>query len=145
MKKIPLMALTLLPLGAFAAVESFSDVPDLKPEVMRVYGLRSAISLNDNTVKVVLGTATGPGRDKAESYRIISNDDTEYAYEKFVCPTKIVGAKPPKKEFDIPPGGKPKGAVSTLTRAEVVFEVPFPLKKGVRYSIVAQATRAAAW
>ena len=51
MKKIPLMALALLPLGAFAAVESFSDVPDLKPEVMRVYGLRSAISLNDNTIK----------------------------------------------------------------------------------------------
>ncbi len=141
MKKIHLMALALFPLGAFAAVESFGDVPDLKPEVMRVYGLRSAMSLDDVTIKVVLGTATGPARDKAEAYRIISDDDAAYAYEKFVCPTKIVVAKPPKKEFDIPPGGKPKGAVSTLTRAEVVFEVPFPLKKGVRYSIVAQGDK----
>ena len=141
MKKIPLMALALLPLGAFAAVESFGDVPDLKPEVMRVYGLRSAMSLDDVTIKVVLGTATGPARDKAEAYRIISDDDAAYAYEKFVCPTKIVVAKPPKKEFDIPPGGRPKGAVSTLTRAEVVFEVPHPLKKGVRYSVVAQGEK----
>ena len=141
MKKIPLMALALLPLGAFAAVEAFGDVPDLKPEVMRVYGLRSAMSLDDVTIKVVLGTATGPGRDKAEAYRIISDDDAEYAYEKFVCPAKIVVAKPPKKEFDIPPGGRPKGAVATLTRAEVVFEVPQPLKKGVRYSVVAQGEK----
>ena len=138
-----LSVLSLYATAALAATnaDALSDLPDLKPEVMRVYGLRSAMSLDDVTIKVVLGTATGPARDKAEAYRIISDDDAEYAYEKFVCPAKIVVAKPPKKEFDIPPGGRPKGAVSTLTRAEVVFEVPHPLKKGVRYSIVAQGEK----
>ena len=140
MKKMSLMALALLPLGAFAAADAddLSDVPDIKPDVMRVYGMRSAMSLDDRTVKVVLGAATGPGRANAESYRITSDDDDAYAYEKFVRPTKIVVAKLPKNEFTILPGGRPKGAVSTLTRAEVVFEVPHPLKKGVRYSVVAQ-------
>ena len=50
--------------------DSLSDVPDLKPEVMRVYGVRSAQSLNDVTIKVVLGAATGPGRDKQEAYTL---------------------------------------------------------------------------
>ena len=77
-----LSVLSLYATAALAATnaDSLSDVPDLKPEVMRVYGLRSAMSLDDVTIKVVLGTATGPGRDKADAYRIISDDDSEYAY-----------------------------------------------------------------
>ena len=125
------------PLGS----ECLSDVPDIKPEVMRAYGVRSAQSLDDRTVKIVLGAATGPARDKAEAYRIVSDDDGAYAYGNFVQPAKIVVAKPPKKEFDIPPGNRPKGAVSALTRAEVVFEVPLPLKKDARYSVVAQGDK----
>ena len=136
--------------GAFAAflfavsplaAEGLSDAPDLKPEVMLAYGVRNAQALDEKTVKIVLGAATGPARDKAEAYRIVSDDDEAYAYEKFVCPKRIVVAKPPKKEFDIPPGSRPKGAVSSLTRAEVVFELPYPLKKGSRYSVVAQGDK----
>ena len=141
-KTLPAYAAVLLSSIVVAAhgadADAFSDTPDLKADVMRVYGVRCAKSVDDKTVKVVIGASCGPARAKAEAYRIVSEEDEAYAYEKFVRPTKVVTAKPPKKEFDIPAGNLPKGAMSQLTRAEVVLELPHPLKKGVRYSVVAQ-------
>ncbi len=115
-----------------------SDVPDLKIDAMRVYGVRSARAVDEKTVKVVIGASSTGMRTKPEAYRIISDADERYAYEKFVRPTKVVRAKNPSKEFDIPAGALPRGAVDTLTRAEVFLELPYPLRSGVVYHIVAQ-------
>ncbi len=114
------------------------SAPDLKPDVMRVYGVRSAVSLDDTTVKVVLGSSSTPARAKAQSYRIVSDADEAYAYSKFVTAKSVVRAKPPKPEFILPGKSLPNRAVAGLTRGEVVLTLPSPLKKGVKYSIVAQ-------
>ena len=55
-----------------ADADAFSDTPDLKADVMRVYGVRCAKSVDDKTVKVVIGASCGPARAKAEAYRIVS-------------------------------------------------------------------------
>ena len=62
------MRMPILAAAIFAASVSVSDTyssaPDLKLEAMRVYGVRSAISLDDNTIKVVIGSSSTPARAK---------------------------------------------------------------------------------
>ena len=136
------MRMPILAAAIFAASVSVSDTyssaPDLKLEAMRVYGVRSAISLDDNTIKVVIGSSSTPARAKPQSYRIVSDGDTAYAYSKFVTPKSVVRAKPPKAEFALSNKALPNRAVAELTRCEVILAVPYPLKKGVAYSVVAQ-------
>ena len=118
--------------------EAYSSRPDLKFDAMRVYGVRSAVSLDDTTVKVVIGSSETPARAKSEAYRIVSSDDEAYAYSKFVKAKGVVRAKPPKEEYKVSKKLLPNRAVDKLTRSEVVLTLPYPLKKGVKYSIVAQ-------
>lgn len=122
--------------AAFA--RDFTDVPDIKRDVMRVYGVRSARALDEKTVRIVIGSSVTHVRSQPKSYRIIGDGDNNYAYRKFVTPTKVLLAKPSKNEFDIPGGVRTKGAATSLTRSEVTLELPYPLKKGVRYHVIAQ-------
>lgn len=122
---------------AAAVPRDFSDVADIKREVMRVYGVRSARAIDARTVRIVIGASVTGARSTPASYRIISESDGNYAYEKFVRPVKVLSAKPSRKEFDFLVA-KQKGVAQSLTRSEVVMELPFPLKKGARYHIIAQ-------
>ena len=64
--KSPALLSTALAVLAFAVpARDLSDTPDIKIDVMRVYGVRNVRSLDDTTVKVVLGAATGPARGHA--------------------------------------------------------------------------------
>ena len=121
-----------------ALARDFTDVPDIKRDVMRVYGVRSARALDEKTVRIVIGSSVTNVRSQPKSYRIIGDGDNNYAYRKFVTPTKVLLAKPSKNEFDIPGGVRTKGAATSLTRSEVTLELPYPLKKGVRYHVIAQ-------
>ena len=123
--------------GAVSA-RDFTDVPDIKRDVMRVYGVRSACAINEKTVRIVIGSSVTSVRSQPKAYRIIGEGDANYAYEKFVTPTKVLLAKPSKNEFDIPGGVRTKGAATALTRSEVTLELPYPLKAGVRYHVIAQ-------
>lgn len=116
----------------------YSQTPDIKLDVMRVHGVRSAVSLDDTTIKVVIGASSTPSRAKPQSYRIVSDGDTDYAYSKFVTAKSVVRAKPPKAEFRIMDKSLPNRAAPELTSCEVILGVPYPLKKGVVYSVIAQ-------
>ena len=121
----------------------FSDVDDLRPIVMRTYGVRHARALDDRTVLVTIGASTTGVRDKADAWRIVSEDDPNYSYEKFVRPSSAT-ATPEKKELEFP-GGKlpPKPADIPLTRSEVTLSLPFPLKKGAHYAVIGQGINGA--
>ena len=137
--KMNVVVCALLAASSCAASVSrdFSGAADIKREVMRVYGVRSARAIDARTVRIVIGASVTGARATPASYRIISESDGNYAYEKFVRPTKVLLAKPSKKEFDFI-AAKQKGVAQSLTRSEVVLELPFPLKEGVCYHIVAQ-------
>ena len=137
--KMNVVVCVLLAASSCAAAVSrdFSGAADIKREVMRVYGVRSARAIDARTVRIVIGASVTGARATPASYRIISESDGNYAYEKFVRPAKVLSAKPSKKEFDFI-AARQKGVAQSLTRSEVVLELPFPLKEGVCYHIVAQ-------
>ncbi|MBO7222927.1 MAG: hypothetical protein J6V70_02185 [Kiritimatiellae bacterium] len=84
-------------------------VYDLKPQVMKAYGVRDAGATSSTTIKVVFGCSWTHSAFNADSYRIVSEDDANYAYEKFVRP---IAAKQLSQvvEFEVPNNhGLPKG------------------------------------
>ena len=110
---------------------------DLKPFALRAYGVRCAYATGEKTVVVVLGAASGPGRASAEAYRITSDADPAYAYEKFVRPVsaRIVEER---EEFPFPEGFKtPDAARVPLLRTVVELTLPHPLRLDTQYGLVA--------
>lgn len=112
---------------------------DLKPYVMKAYGLRDAGATSPTTVRVIIGCSWTHKAFEGASYRIVSPDDSNYAYDKFVYAT---GAKKISQdvEFEVPQNaGLPKGGdLTQLMRTEVEVTLPYPMKEGKRYSIIAQ-------
>ena len=66
------------------------SAPDKKPFVMTVMGVRKAFPVAADKIRVEIGMAsnTGPFLELG-AYRIVSEDDPEYAYEKFVRPADV--------------------------------------------------------
>ena len=115
-----------------------TGLADLKPLAMRVYGVRSVKVIDASTVKVNFGCATVDMRRNAGAYRIISEDDADYAYEKFVKPTEVKAGKE-AVEFPYPPGfaGHPK-AQQPMMICDCTLTLPTPLKSGCHYAVLAQ-------
>ena len=122
-------------------------VPDLKPLIMQGYGLRKATVVNDTTVQVIIGASSVEGRNKAENWRIVSTEDERYAYARFV---NVVTARTDslQTEFARPADIKPLSSSFSfssspssslpLTRSVVTLTLPYPLRRGVTYSIISQ-------
>lgn len=123
----------------FAATHAADLPPDVKPLALEVYGVRGAYAIDANTLRVVIGASAGAGRDHAWGYRITSEDDPNYAYEKFVFP---VGASIVEEgvEFPYPEEYAPPSDVATLplNRTVVDLKLPTPLKTECHYGLVAQ-------
>ena len=141
MKKIALFILATCLVGAslLAKVLQQPAVYDMKPQVMKAYGLRDAGATSAQTIRVVFGCSWTHKAFDARSYRIVSFNDPNYAYEKFVMPT-VAKQISQVTEFEVPVGaGLPKGGdVTKLMRTEVELTLPFPMKEGKRYSVIAQ-------
>ncbi len=142
MKKI----VKVVVMGAAVAVscvgeaKDLTNEADLTPLVMQSYGVRRAWSEDDVTVKVELGASQTQAREWVDSYRIVSRVDTNYAYEKFVRP-KAVEAPFAKVEFTRPTGTKlPSAADLPLVSSVVTLKLPEPMKKGVKYAVIAQGS-----
>ena len=128
----------LLALVAAAALScDLENVVDVKPYANRVYGIRQVERKDAATLWVTLGATASVFRNTAEAWRIVSDDDPAYAYEKFVRP---VGAKEveSKVEFPYPAGRKvhAKGSLP-LERSVVELKLPTPMKPKCRYAVVA--------
>ncbi len=139
MKKISLIGSALLVTVAWADID-FEHVPDVKPYANRVYGIRSVKPKGDSMLRVVLGaTATGSMK-AAEAWRIVSDTDANYAYEKFVRPARVEHVET-KLEFPYPEGRQmnAKGSIP-LERSVVDLVLPTPMKKGCDYAAVAYGT-----
>ncbi|MCD6415735.1 MAG: glycoside hydrolase family 9 protein [Planctomycetes bacterium] len=112
--------------------QDFRALLDDKVAMRTSLGLRTAQSLDDNTIEVTMGlSATGICR-VPEAYRLVSFEDPRYAFEKFIRPTAASARV--EREADAPPGCPFDG----FSRTIVTLKVPFPLLAGVEYHVLAR-------
>ena len=89
-----IFGLALTAAGFMLALELFAvdinSVPgpamDNRLAVRTSLGLRSAMPLSAQTVELIFGVSVTDAAKNPNAYRIVSFDDPDYAYEKFVVP-----------------------------------------------------------
>ena len=114
-----------------------SEPVDMKPYALECYGLRGAVAVDSNTVVAVFGASCVGARNQAKAWRVRSEDDPAYAYERFVQP-KEAKTIANDVEFPLPEGfSAPNAAKNELRRYLVQLKLPEPLKPGARYGLVA--------
>lgn len=134
--RLPALAFVLAALAA--AVAADAPYQDIKGDAMRVYGVRGAYDAPDGAIRVVLGACCTGAMGDARCWRIVSDDDPAYAYDKFIAPksAKVVASE---DEFSFPAGFKaPGGAGVPLKRSVVDLIPPTPLKPGCEYAVIGQ-------
>ena len=105
---------------------------DLRPTVRQSLGVRSAQAVGDRGVKLEIGASVTDAAGNAASYRIISFDDPNYAYKKFVRP---VSAKAHK---EVEAKGVDGSMQPEFFKTVVDLNLPEPMKPGAKYHVVAQ-------
>ena len=120
--------------------------PDKKTFVMTVMGVRNAFPVAPDTIRVEIGAAssTSPLGNK-EAFRIVSEDDPEYAYEKFVRPADVSYQKDRSVlEVLVPKSFEAVSDVADITefkRNTVDVKLPFPMKEGKKYAVICYGTQ----
>lgn len=139
MKESVLSLLWICGLCLVASVGMAGEFPlDVKPLALTVYGVRGAYAVDAQTVRVVLGASVGDGRAQAEAWRICSEEDARYAYEKFVRPAAARSVEE-REEFAFPEGFQEAEICTVPLRRHVIeLRMPEALRPGCRYGLVAQ-------
>ena len=115
--------------------------PDKKPFVMTVMGVRKAFPVADDTIRVELGAATNSAPlNELDAFRIVSEDDPEYAYENFVQPTFVVFPE----DHSVPDASVPKGFKSESKPANIIefkretvdVKLHAPMQPGKHYAVI---------
>ena len=138
-----LVCLTGLPVIAHAldADPVLLGAPDKKPFVMTVMGVRKAFAVAPDRIRVEIGIAANTSPLNAlNAYRIVSEDDSEYAYDRFVKPEAVsFPAGHLVTEAVVPDGFKAESSAANITsfsRETVDLKLPVPMKSGKTYSVV---------
>ncbi|MBC8453906.1 hypothetical protein H8D64_02515, partial [PVC group bacterium] len=133
-QKMTIILILLIPYLNLVAMtlEEFRALPDDRIAIRTSQGVRSARPLSSEQVELVLGMTATSVAEQPAAYRVISFEDENYAYEKFVSPTK---AKV-KKEMELK--GVKGSPFNKFERSIVKLELPFPMQKGKEYFFLAQ-------
>lgn len=119
--------------------------PDKKPFVMTVMGVRKAFPIAEDVIRVEIGMAsnTGPFKELG-AYRIVSEDDPEYAYEKFVLPSDVTFPRNHSvAELSVPDGFKSESKPANITefkRETVDLKLHAPMQSGKTYAVVTRGS-----
>lgn len=114
---------------------------DRKPFVMTVMGVRKAFPVAPDTIRVEIGAAsnTAPLHELG-AYRIVSEDDPEYAYDKFIQPAEVSFPKEHSiEEVSVPRGFKAESTpanVSEFKRETVDLKLHAPMQPGKSYAVI---------
>ena len=112
--------------------QEFRDLVDNRVAVRTSLGVRYARAAGPGLVEVALGLSVTHAADNPVAYRIISRDDANYAYDKFVAPVKALA----RRELDCE--GVEGAPFAKFERRIVALTLPAPMKEGARYTVVAQ-------
>ena len=133
------------PVYAMDADKTLIAAPDKKPFVMTVMGVRKAFPIAEDVIRVEIGMAsnTGPFKELG-AYRIVSEDDPEYAYEKFVRPSDVSFPKNHSvTELSVPEGFKAETNAANITdfkRETVDLKLHAPMRQGKTYAVVTRGS-----
>jgi len=138
------VALLTMPVPAAFALDAdpaLLATPDKKPFVMAVMGVRKAFPVAPDTIRVEVGAASNSGPlNELNAYRIVSEDDPEYAYKKFVPPVSISFPKDHSvMEAVVPEKFKSESDAANITefkRETVDIKLPSPMQPGKTYAVV---------
>ena len=127
--------------SALDAYPALINAPDKKPFVMTVMGVRKAFPVAADTIRVETGAAVNSSPlYELDAFRIVSEDDPEYAYEKFVQPKAVSFPENHLfQEVDLPEGFKNESRASSLSsfkRDTVDLKLPAPMQAGKSYAVV---------
>ncbi len=142
--------LCLFPAGVPAAYALDADpvliaAPDKKPFVMTVMGVRKAFPVAADVIRVEIGMASNSGPFKElGGYRIVSEDDPEYAYEKFVRPADVTFPKNNSVvDVSVPERFKSESKPANITefkREAVDLKLHAPMQPGKSYAVVTRGS-----
>lgn len=116
--------------------------PDKKPVVMTVMGVRKAFPIAADTIRVELGAASNSGPlYEFDAFRIVSDDDPEYAYESFTQPAAVSFPNGHSvMEAAVPDGFKSEfksANVGDFKRETVDLKLHAPMQPGKSYAVIA--------
>ena len=128
--------------SALDADPALLAAPDKKPFVMTVMGVRRAFPVASDTIRVEVGAATNSGPlYELNAFRIVSEDDPEYAYERFVQPAEVsFPDNHSVTEAVVPEGFKAESKEANITefkRETVDVKLHAPMQPGRTYSVIA--------
>ena len=138
------LALLTLPIPAAFALDAdpvLLEAPDKKPFVMTVMGVRKAFPVAADVIRVEIGMASnsGPLRE-LDAYRIVSEDDPEFAYEKFVQPSDVTCPENHSvTELAVPKGFKAESKpadIREFKRETVDLKLHAPMQQGKTYAVI---------
>ena len=117
------------------------DTPDKKPFVMTVMGVRKAFPVAADVIRLEIGMSSNAGPLKElDAFRIVSEDDPEYAYEKFVRPSDVTFPKNHSvTEVSVPEGFKAEAKSANITefkRETVDLKLHAPMLPGKTYAVI---------
>ena len=130
---------------ALDADPALLSAPDKKPFVMTVMGVRKAFPIAADKIRVEIGMAsnTGPFLELG-AYRIVSEDDPEYAYEKFVRPADVTYPNHHTVvEVSVPEKFKAESRPANITefkRETVDLKLHAPMQPGKSYAVVTRGS-----
>lgn len=126
---------------AVEASRSIASLADKKEAVLTEMGVRGVCAAGPSAIRVIIGPSVTPACGLRTSYRIVSEEDENYAYEGFVMPVdlKMETSADGETEIKYPLGFTPgKDAVKkSLSRTSLVLQLPSPMIEGKDYSVVA--------
>ena len=138
------LALLTLPIPAAFALDAdpvLLEAPDKKPFVMTVMGVRKAFPVAADVIRVEIGMASNSGPlQELDAYRIVSEDDPEFAYEKFVQPSDVTCPENHSvTELSVPKGFKAESKpadIREFKRETVDLKLHAPMQAGRTYAVV---------
>ena len=123
--------LAALPAAALT-LDEFRALPDNRVAVRQSLGVRSAVPLSENEVAVTMGMSVTDTCQAPGAYRIVSYDDANYAYDKFIRPDAAAVEK------SLETAGVKGSAFPEFRRTVVRLHLPRPMRPGATYHIIAQ-------
>ncbi|MBU0676619.1 MAG: glycoside hydrolase family 9 protein [Verrucomicrobia bacterium] len=121
--------------GQYAAgmsLDEFHSLADNRVAVRTSLGVRRARAVSSERIELTIGASVTDAAANPAAYRVISFDDPQYAYEKFVRP---LSAEIKTREEARGVKGSPFGS---FKRTDVVLELPHGMKRQATYHVVAQ-------
>ena len=127
--------------GALDADPTLLGAPDKKPFIMTNMGIRKAFPVADDVIRVEIGMASNTAPlNELDSYRIVSEDDPEYAYEKFIRPADVtLPEHHTVSELSVPDGFKAESSHANITefkRETVDLKLHALMQPGRTYAVV---------